>query len=303
MINLDFRKIQRNDKDWISECLKISDFRGCEYSFANNLAWQRLNDTVITHYKDFYISCSFDNGQPYFTFPTGVKLDDNGKEKYIELFSELKKDVEKQGRPLIISSVTDENLEWLKEYYKDNITCELDRDNCDYIYNSSDLIELKGKKYHGKRNHIKRFMDNDWEYQELSADLIDECIAFSTEFYNKNESYDDFSAVVEQYAIGLFLENLEELGLKGAVLRQNGEIVGFTIGEQLNSDTFVVHIEKAVSEIQGAYPMLCNQFAKHNAADLKYINREEDLGIEGLRKSKLSYNPAFLLNKNVITFK
>lgn len=299
---MDFRKIQLSDKDWINECLAISDFKGCEYSFANNLAWHRLNDTVITHYNDFYISCSFENGQPYFTFPAGVALDDNGKEKYIELFYELKKYVSDLGKSLILSSVTDENLEWIKDYYKDKITCYYDRNNSDYIYNADDLINLRGKKYHGKRNHIKRFMDNEWAYEDITSELIDECIEFSTHFYNKSESYDDFSSVVEQYAINVFLTNMDHLGLNGAILRQNGAIVGFTIGEKLNSDTFVVHIEKAIAEIQGAYPMLCNQFAKHNAADCKYINREEDLGIDGLRKSKLSYNPAFLLNKNIITF-
>ena len=119
---MDFRKIQLSDKDWINECLAISDFKGCEYSFANNLAWHRLNDTVITHYNDFYISCSFENGQPYFTFPAGVALDDNGKEKYIELFYELKKYVSDLGKSLILSSVTDENLEWIKDYYKDKIS-------------------------------------------------------------------------------------------------------------------------------------------------------------------------------------
>lgn len=299
---MDFRKIQLSDKDWINECLAVSDFKGCEYSFANNLAWHRLNDTVITHYNDFYISCSFENGQPYFTFPAGVALDDNGKEKYIELFYELKKYVSDLGKSLILSSVTDENLEWIKDYYKDKITCSYDRNNSDYIYNADDLINLRGKKYHGKRNHIKRFMDNEWDYEDITSKLIDECIEFSTHFYNKSESYDDFSSVVEQYAINVFLTNMNHLGLNGAILRQNGAIVGFTIGEKLNSDTFVVHIEKAIAEIQGAYPMLCNQFAKHNAADCKYINREEDLGIDGLRKSKLSYNPAFLLNKNIITF-
>ena len=97
---------------------------------------------------------------------------------------------------------------------------------------------------------------------------------------------------------------MDRLGLKGAVLYRNDKMTGFTVGEQINSDTFVVHIEKKHSlTFRGAYPMLCSQFASHNAKGLSFINREEDLGIEGLRKSKLSYNPAFLLNKNVITFR
>lgn len=86
----DFRKISFEDKEWITKCLAVSDFRGAEYCFANNMAWQRLNDTVITHHGDFYISCSFEDGQPYFTFPAGVKIDVEGKEKYIRLLMSLK---------------------------------------------------------------------------------------------------------------------------------------------------------------------------------------------------------------------
>ena len=167
----DFRKICFEDKEWITKCLAVSDFRGAEYCFANNMAWQRLNDTVITHHGDFYISCSFEDGQPYFTFPAGVKIDADGKEKYIRLFDELKEYVSTQGKPLIVSSVTDDNLSWIKEYYGDKIICEYDRNSSDYIYNASDLIELKGKKYHGKRNHIKRFMDEPWEYRVLNFRL------------------------------------------------------------------------------------------------------------------------------------
>ena len=268
----DFRKISFEDKEWITKCLAVSDFRGAEYCFANNMAWQRLNDTVITHHGDFYISCSFEDGQPYFTFPAGVKIDVEGKEKYIRLFDELKEYVSAQGKPLIVSSVTDDNLSWIKEYYGDKIICEYDRDSSDYIYNASDLIELKGKKYHGKRNHIKRFMDEPWEYRELTDKEIDSCIEFSAEFYNKNDNADDPSAVVEQYAIDLFLTNMDRLGLKGAVLYRNDKMTGFTVGEQINSDTFVVHIEKALADVQGAYPMLCSQFASHNAKGLSFIN-------------------------------
>lgn len=299
----EFRKIELNDRDRINEKLRISDFRGCEYSFANNMAWQRLNDTQICLYGDFYISCSFDGGQPYITFPAGVKTDDDtGRQKYIRLFEKLKDHFEKQGKRLVVSSVTEENLGWIKEYYKDEITCEYNRDGSDYIYNSSDLISFAGKKYHGKRNHLKHFYENDWSFEPISQDNLDECIRFSAAFYN-NAGEADFSAMVEQYAINLFFMNMDSLGLKGGALKADGELVGITIGEQLNSDTFVVHIEKARSDVQGAYPAICNQFVKANAYDLKYINREEDLGLEGLRKSKLSYRPAFLLDKHIIYFK
>ena len=298
-----FREIQLSDRDWINSCLEISDFRGCEYSFANNLAWRRLNNTLIDSYGDFYISCSFDRENPVITFPSGVKCDSTGIEKYINLFGELEKFTLFQGHSLEISSVNSENLKWMTEYYKGRINVDANRDSFDYIYNSQDLIELRGKKYHGKRNHIKRFKDNEWSFEPLTEDNFDECTAFAAEFYNSSDSYDDYSAVVEQYAIHTFFSNFEYLGLNGGILRSQGRIVGFTIGERLNSDTFVVHIEKALSEVQGAYPTICTEFAAEYAKDLTYINREEDLGIEGLRRSKLSYHPVFLHEKYTVTFK
>ena len=120
----DFRPIEIADRDRINACLAVSDYRGCEYSFANNLAWRRLADTVIDFYNDFYISCSFYDGDPYFTFPTGVKTDESGRKKYIELFEKLKKYTANMGKPFALTSVSAETVEWLKEYYGDSLKVE-----------------------------------------------------------------------------------------------------------------------------------------------------------------------------------
>ena len=290
---LDFREIDIKDKDWINELLHKSDFMGCEYSFANNMAWRKMSNSLITKYKDFYIVGTPLADVPSFTYPAG-------EGDITEVFSELKKISDSKGKPLVISSVNNENLIKLKEIYGDRLTVKTNPDYFDYIYNNIDLIEMKGKKFHGKRNHIKRFKDNDWEFREITEKDFDDCITFAVESYNNSNGHDDFSAVCEQFAIHTFFDNYYEFGLKGAILKQNGLLVGFTLGEQLNSNTFVVHIEKALGSVQGAYPTICNEFAKMCASELKYINREEDLGLEGLRKSKRSYNPAFLLEKHVV---
>lgn len=300
---LEFREIKLSDREWITDRLRASDFRGCEYTFANNLAWRRLNNTLICDHNGFYISCSFDDGKPYFTFPAGKKCDKESIEQYVTLFKELRAYANAQVCPLALSSVNSEHLKWMQEYYKDSIEVFANRDSFDYIYETQELIELKGKRFHGKRNHIKRFKENNWSFEKLTPKDHDECIAFATEFYNNNKGYDDYSAVVEQYAINTFFNNFDELGLKGGVLRVDGEIAGFSIGEKLNSDTFVVHIEKAKSDINGAYPTICNEFLKAYAKNFEYVNREEDLGIEGLRRSKQSYHPEFLLEKYTVMFR
>lgn len=292
-----FREIELSDKVWIDELLSKSDFMGCEYSFANNVAWRRLNDSVISRYNDFYLISTSDDDNIYLTYPAGEGdiLD------FIVLFNNFCKN---NGKKFVLSSVSSENLEFLKGNFNDKIEeIKSNPDYYDYIYNADDLINLRGKKYHSKRNHISNFKKQPWEYKVLTHDLFDDCIEFITKSYNHKNDPDDFSSIVEQYAINTFFNNFEYMNLKGGVLYQNNNIVGVTIGEKINSDTLVVHIEKASASVKGAYPTICNEFAKANAYDLKYINREEDLGIEGLRKSKRSYNPCFMLEKHTVIFK
>lgn len=292
---LDFRKIELADKPWIDSLLKISDFRGCEYSFANNFAWHRLYETEICRYKDFYISKSEKNGL-HFTFPAG-----QGNRK--ELFDELKKYSEEKGSPLCVTSVSDEQIGFFEENYADEFTVTTDEADYDYVYFAEKLITLSGKKLHGKRNHLNRFYENNWSYSPLTEKDYDECILFAVESYNYNDMYDDESAVGEQYAINTFFNHFAELGLRGGVVRIDGKVVGFTVGSRTNSDTIDIHIEKALPDINGAYTAVMNEFAKAEAQNFTYINREEDLGLEGLRKSKRSYCPEFQIKKNTIIFK
>ncbi len=292
---LDFKVIDISDKDWIKELLQKSDFRGCEYNFSNNMAWHRLYETKIARYNDFYISCSHKYGVQ-FTFPAG-------EGDYKSVFLEMKQYANDNNSPLVINSVTDENLYIFDELFPNEFTVSCSEDSFDYIYETEKMISLSGKKFHGKRNHLANFYKNNWEYSVLTEKDFDDCIEFAVESYNLNMAYDDESSVSEQYAINMFFNHFEELDLHGGVIRIDGKVQGFTIGDAINSDTFDIHIEKANASIQGAYAAINNEFAKSAAYPYKYINREEDLGLEGLRKSKHSYHPAFLLKKNTITFK
>lgn len=293
-MKLNFRTININDKEWISSLLKLSDFRGCEYSFANNFAWRRLADTQISRYNDFYFLRSVINGETYYTYPAG----DGDIERFIHVLFE---ETEGDNKAVKFISVLEDCAEHLRKIYGNRAVIVEDRDNFDYMYNTDELIELRGKKYHGKRNHIANFKKSDWEYKPLTPDLVDSCIEFSAVSFNAKNAYTSHTAVAEQFAINAFFDNYKALGLVGGVLYQNSVLVGFTMGEALNSDTFVIHIEKALPEIQGAYPTLFNEFIKANASGFRYINREDDVGIEGLRKSKLSYKPEFLLKKYIVT--
>ena len=295
---LEFRDIAITDKERICAALRYSQFMGCEYSFSNNMAWKRLGDSQIAFYKDFYICCSFrsPNGVPKFFLPSGSG-------NYKDVIQEMKKYSENLGKPLTVAGITETSLQMLRELYPGGFTYDTDDGDWDYIYNSSDLISLPGRKYHGKRNHLARFNELGAVFSEITDRDFDDCITFSTMEYNSRSAVLDHSFIAEQYAINTYFNYFGELGLKGGVIRIDGKVTAFSIGDQLNNDTFCVHIEKADTRFNGMYAGINNCFAKAAASGYKYINREEDLGLEGLRRSKQSYHPAFLLKKYTVTFK
>lgn len=293
---LEFRVIDISDRDRINKALKYSDFMSCEYSFANNMAWRRLADSRIAFFDDFYICGAFADETPRFIFPAGCG-------DIREVIGELKRFSESLGKPLCLTSVPEKALPLLRENFGDSFTAEFDRDGSDYIYNSADLINLSGKKYHGKRNHLARFRELGAQFSLMAEKDFDDCITFSAVTYNNKADLDDHSMLAEQFAINTYFSHFDELGLTGGVIRLDGQVIAFTIGEGLNSEAFCVHIEKADTLYNGIYAGINNLFAEAAAADYKYINREEDMGLEGLRRSKLSYHPAFLLKKYEVTFK
>lgn len=296
---LEFRQIQLSDRDRVNKSLKESDFMGCEYSFANNLAWCRLAGSEICFFKDFYIVCAFetDDRIPLFTLPSGAG-------DYHEVISEMKRFAENSGCPLQISGVTENSLEMLKELFPDSFDFSLDRDGSDYIYLRSDLAELAGKKYHHKRTHLARFNELEYEFSLIRETDYDDCMSFIADDYNSREdSGTNHSSIAEQYAVNTFFNFFQELNLFGGIIRINGKTAAVTVGEKLNSDTFCIHIEKADRKYSGIYAGINNCFVRACTDGYKYINREEDLGIDGLRKSKLSYYPAFLLNKYIVKFR
>ena len=295
---LEFRDIAITDKERITSALNKSQFMGCEYSFANNMAWKRLGDSQIAFFKDFYICCSFrsEDGIPRFFLPSG-------EGSYKEVITAMKEYAYSLGKPLRVAGITEPSLNMFCELFPDAFTVYTDDGDWDYIYNSADLIELSGRKYHNKRNHLSRFNELGAEFSLMTYKDFDDCITFSAMEYNSKSGESDHSFIAEQYAINTYFNYFHELGLVGGVIRINGKVVAFTIGDRLNNKTFCVHIEKADTQYNGIYVGINNSFAKAAASDYKYINREEDLGLEGLRKSKLSYHPAFLLKKYTVTFK
>ncbi len=205
-----------------------------------------------------------------------------------------------RGVPFLMYTVTPDNFEYLEKWYPGRFEIEYVEGDADYVYESEKLATLSGKKLHSKRNHVNKFKivyADRWSYEPISEDNLEECVQTGLKWRNENGCEEDEEKNAELCVTLNSLRLFKELDLVGGALRVDGKIIAFTIGEPLSEDTFVVHIEKALGEIEGAYTMINQQFVQHACMDYKYVNREEDTGSEGLRKAKRSYRPAFMVEK------
>jgi hypothetical protein len=177
------------------------------------------------------------------------------------------------------------------------------RDHFDYVYEREDLAELAGRDYSNKRNHINFFMRNyEFTYEPLVPETLEAASRVACEWCEKYRCEDDMNLMEERDAVQEALKHFETLRAKGGLIRVEGRVEAFAIGEMLNDETLVVHIEKADPDIRGLYPLINREFVRHCCTDAKYVNREQDLGVPGLRRAKKSYNPARMVKKYRVTF-
>lgn len=301
MSELVFRDIEITDKPWIDAALKKTQFRGCEYTFGNNFVWRRAYGVKIAELNGMYcVRWALGEGEYKFSFPAG----EGGVRDKVEL---LKKYCAENGISLMIGA-NRETAEEIQVLYPE-AHAEYNRDGSDYVYLAEDLAELRGKRYHGKRNHLNRFYENDWSFEPLTRDNLAECIEMNERWCEENidsceladpdelKSKEDESCIVR-----CSFKYYDRLGYTGGVLRVNGGVQAFSFGEPSSDDTFVVHVEKALRTYQGAYAAINRELVRSLGGKYRYINREEDTGAENLRKAKLSYHPIFLEDKFDITF-
>ncbi len=293
-----FKDITLADKDIITAFTMKSNRRNCDLSFSNLCSWRFLYDTQFAVIDNFLVFKFWAKEKLAYMMPVG-----EGDIKVI--LHDLITDAEREQQDFCMLGVCSKMREELEDILPDQFTFTENRDYADYIYLRSDLASLKGKKYQAKRNHINRFRNTypDYEYTPITPDRIQECIDLEAEWCKLNNCDQQDGTGNERRSLTYALNNFEALGLTGGILHVNGKIAAFTFGMPINHETFGVHVEKANTTIDGAYAMINNEFANHIPEQYKYINREEDLGIPGLRKAKLSYQPTIILEKYMACFK
>lgn len=292
---LDFHRPTMEDKPWIDEVLAYSRHRGDLYTFAQLMLWAPHYGTTVCRYKDALLIVSGAE-QECCIYPAG-------RYDIREVMEVLGQHFAERGLPMVIVAAEGWQRDELFEAFPDRFAAEESRDDFDYIYNAEDLINLSGKKYHGKRNHIAKFTraHPDWRFEEVTYENCEQCVAMAQLWRERNDDGEDSGLQTELGAITIALRRRRELGLFCGLIRCEGQVVALSIGEPLNADTLVVHFEKALPEFIEAYTVINREFAARFAKDFRYIDREEDLGLEGLRRAKLSYYPEILLEKYNIT--
>ena len=287
---IDFQKFDLSKKADYRQLLMSGGERGCEYSLANLNLWGRQRAAFLDGFLVLF--SQFERNSVY-PFPVG-------KGDIKPVLDAIIEDARERGIVCRLTGLTAENTMLLEELYPGKFRFYPDRDGCDYVYRIEDLADLKGRKFQKKRNHLNRFREEHPDCETVPITLqslpaLEEMIA---QWYKNRD--DDRDYHLEQYALHRALCHMEELDLEGIMLTENGRILAFSMGSPLSETTFDIHFEKAVEDVDGAYPAINQAFAAHlrkKYPRLEYLDREDDMGIPGLRKAKLSYNPDHLVVK------
>lgn len=291
MIN--FRPISLSDQTLYHTYFPDERARGSEYSFANLYLWGRQQLALI---HDHMVLFSQYNRRSVYPYPIGT-----GNHKSV--LDAIIADAKDRGIPCRITGLSPSDTQILNELYPGRFHFHCDRDAFDYVYDINDLADLKGGKYQRKRNHYKQFYNNYSHYitEPLSEDNIGKVREMLEKWYEaklQENPSSDFH--MEQVALTKALNHYVELNMEGLLLLEKGTVLAVTLGSPLSSDTFDVHFEKACWDVNGAYTAINYEFARYirnKYPHIRFLNREEDMGLEGLRKAKERYYPHHMVEK------
>ena len=296
-----FRDIDMESRELLNPYFDLVDYEACEYCFNTLYMWQHLYKTGYYIGDGFAVIVAEYEGNTFSILPLAKKEDMPRVIKFvIDYF-------EKEQKKIYFRGITKEVVDYLKENYPDKFDYTEERDLFDYVYDGDSMRELKGRKNVKKRNHINYFLkeyEGRFEYRLLDENDFDACLKLVEEWTSNKEENGQVDEEMEEELIGIkklfnsFPVIKDKLKIAGIFI--DGKLEAFTMGEYLNPNMALIHIEKANQSIRGLYPYINQQFLVNEFSDVEFVNREEDLGIEGLRKAKLSYHPVKFVEKYTV---
>lgn len=291
---IDFHRAELSHKQPYEQILFSCPPRGCEYSFSNLYLWGKQNIAFLHGCVGFF---SHFSGHTVYPFPIGS----GDRKAVIEAYLE---DARQRDIPCRITGMTDQDREELESWFPGVFTFRTDRDSFDYVYDIDDLADLRGRKYQKKRNHFNRFQAShpDSRIEPLTRDTVPAAAQIAAHWYTlREQNWTSGSYMLEKRAVRRCLRDLEELEMEGIVLFVGDDPIAMAIGSRLSQDTFDIHFEKAREDVDGAYAAINCEFARYlrlKYPEIRFLDREDDLGLEGLRKAKLSYLPHHMTQKH-----
>ena len=291
---IDFQKLTPAQREQYNEILFSCPPRGCEYSFANLSLWG-LQKVAFLHGCVAFFSHFF--GRSVYPYPIG-----NGDRKAV--IEEILKDAKERGLPCRITGITDDDRAELEEWFPGKFLLKATRDDSDYVYAIDDLADLKGRKYQKKRNHANRFRAEHPDYKVVPLTPCNMVLAqhmINDWYVSRLKEDPEGDYMLENIALAKACRFYENLGMDGILLMEDNRVLAVTMGSPLATDTFDIHFEKAREEVDGAYTAVNQEFARYlrlKYPEVRYLNREDDMGLEGLRKAKLSYHPHHMIDKH-----
>lgn len=293
---LNFRPIRLSDKTWLDPLIRKGGLKTSDMNFTNLYTWSNGFRAETVESKDrLFLRFGFWEDRPCYAFPVGSG-------SLTDAIDTLKADADELGVPFMLR-VSDDALNELEEHYSGHYDLENSDKWNDYVYSAERLAALNGKKLHAKRNHINRFeSEHNWQFEPVDENNLKDCVKMCNEWFALvgEERQMDFSG--EKEAITRLFNDYTVLKPDGGLIRADGQVVAFTFGEPLSDDTYLVHFEKAYPHIQGGYTIMNREFVRYitdKYTNMKWINREEDMGLENLRKAKQSYFPDMMVTKYI----
>lgn len=304
-------EITLGNRPILDEYMNSYEYKTSGLSFSSMYMWRNINLFQWDIIGDYMCVTGLshleleDGISLPFLFPPLTRTGAYEKESLRETIYRCKEIFEKKGYPFSMRLVPIHMLDIIKEACPE-MEFEDDRPNYDYIYLTEDLKNLKGRAYHGKKNHLNYFKKNfEYEYVPMTSDMADDAMKFIAEFNARKEipAHEMELLKMEERAMDDVFRNLETAGYRAGAILIDGKIEALAVGGKLGKETITEHVEKANINYRGLYPAINNEFCLHIASEARYLNREEDMGIENLRKAKLSYKPVQILEKYIGTFK
>jgi hypothetical protein len=268
-----------------------------EHNFTNLFIWQPHYGFKISRFEEGLLCLAEpEDGEPFFLPPLGIEQPLAAVFACLDYLRErrINTGVQRVGESLVKTYLEADS----------RLAITQDRDHFDYVYLSENLIHLRGRAYHRKKNHLNRFIKKyDFEYRRLTEDMLEDCFRIVKEWCEVKHCDESPALRGEEEAIKRALTNMGNLSFRAGALIVEGKLEAFALGEPLNPTTVVIHIEKANADIQGIYAAINQQFCEHEWSEFEFVNREQDLGEEGLRRAKESYEPHHYVKKYTITLR